>query len=352
MKHPYLFLAVALSLSSCDKAAPPAIKPAPATVVQAVHPEHGDIQRWLTRPAQVRPFQQAVLYAKVAGYVKNIAVEEGDHVEAGAVLAELEVPELQADMLKYHAELDAARLDSERLNAAFKKSPDLITPQSVDTANAKFLVAQASLQRNGVMLGFAKIVAPFEGVVTHRWVDAGAFVPAATGSSMAQGAAVVTLMDFSTVRLDIAIPEPEVPFVKNGLPVVFNSDSLPGRTFSGNITRFSNTLDDSTRTMHVEVDLPNPDRSLRPGMFLQARLALEAKSGALLIPSDALVVEKTKTSVFLAVSGTAKKTAVKAGFNDGTHVEILDGVKPTDFVILTAKLTLADGQAVTISEAK
>ncbi len=351
MKLLFSFLA-ALLLTSCGKPAPTAIKSAPPTPVSAVHPKRGNITRWLVRPAEVRPLQQATLFAKVGGYVKSISVDIGDKVKAGTVLAELEVPELVADSAKLRAELDVARLEHERLSSAFKKSPDLVTPQSVDTANARVLMAQAGLQRNETLLSFAKITAPFDGLVTRRWVDRGAFVPAATGSSMAQNAAVVTLMDFTTVRMEVAVPEPEVPFVKIGLPVAFTADSLSGTTFDGTITRYSHALEDGTRTMLAEVDLPNPGFTLRPGMFVQARLGLETKSGALLIPADALVTEKLKTSVLLAVDGKAKKTAVKAGFNDGKNVDILEGVKPGDLVILGGKLTLNDGQSIAASEPK
>lgn len=130
--------------ASCHEAAPPVIKPAPPTAVQTVTLEKGDIQRWLTRPAQVRAQQQAVLFAKITSYLKSLAVDEGDAVKAGQVLAEIEVPELVADGAKYRAEREAARIEYEPLETIQKKTPDLITRQSVDAAKARLDIAQAA----------------------------------------------------------------------------------------------------------------------------------------------------------------------------------------------------------------
>ena len=347
---PRLFLLAAVALlAACGKPAAPAIKPAPPVTVQTVTLEKGDVRRWLTRPAQVRPMQQAVLYAKITGYLKSLAVDEGDAVKTGQVLAEIEVPELVADGAKYRAELEGARTEYGPLKTIQNKTPDLVTPQSVDAAKARLDIAQAALQRHETQVGFTRIVAPFDGIVTKRWADPGAFIPAAMSSNFPQQrAALLTVMDFSKVRIEVAIPEPEVPFVKIGNAVTLVCDSLPGRKFSGTVTRFAHALDEMTRSMNAQVELPNPDGALRPGMFVEARIAAEERKGASLIPVEALITEKLKTSVFLAVDGKAKKTAVKAGFNDGAKVEILDGIKPADAVIVAGKLSLTDGQSIAL----
>jgi len=335
-----------LLLASCRKPTPLVIKPAAPVPVQTVTLEKGDIQRWLTRPAQVRALQQAVLYAKITGYLKSLAVDEGDAVKAGQVLAEIEVPELEAEGAKYRAELDAARVEYGRLEGSRKKSPDLIMPQAVDAAKARFDIAKAALQRHETQVGFTHITAPFDGVVTKRWADPGAFIAAATASSSPETSALLTVMDFSTVRVEAAIPEPDVPFVKDGNAVTLQSASLPGETLRGKVTRFAHALDEMTRSMNAQIELPNPGGKLRPGMFVEARIALEERQGVALIPTEALITEKLKTSVFLAVDGKAKKTVVKAGFSDGAKVEILEGIKPGDAVILAGKLSLSDGQSI------
>ena len=294
----------------------------------------------------------ATLYAKVAGYVKTVAVDKGDSVEAGALLADLEVPELIADFARYKAGWDIADLDYGRTLMAHEKSPDLVVQQSVDTAKAKARMARANLERAETLLAFCKITAPFSGVVTKRLVDPGAFVPAATSGSAAQNAALFTLMDFSKVRVQVAVPEMEVAFIKAGLPVKVVADSLPGRAFDGTITRFAQALDEATKTMLAEIELPNPAGELRPGMYVSARITVERKPDALVLPAEAIVIEKTRSSVFTVTDGKAKRVTVKTGFNDGGTVELLDGVKLDDAVILMGKQTLVDGQAVSVPEAK
>src|SRR5205823_7837278 len=134
-------------------------------------------------------------------------------------------------------------------------------------AKGKLDVAKASLERTEALLGFAKIAAPFAGVITKRMVDPGAFIPAATSGSVAQNAAVVTLTDFNRVRVQVAVPELETSLVATGQPATVTADGLPGRSFDGKITRFSYALDEATKTMLAEIEVPNPNLELRPGMY-------------------------------------------------------------------------------------
>ncbi len=340
-------------LSGCDHSATEAPKPAvPPVNVQIVRPHRGDIVRRLTLPATIRAYQQATLYAKVAGYLKSIQVDRGDHVKEGDVIAEVEAPELLADQAKYQAEVEVTKADSQRLTEAQKKAPDLVVPLTVDTAKGKYEIALANLKRNETLLAYTKIIAPFSGTITKRWVDVGALIPAATASSSPQNAAVVTLMDRTKVRIEVAVPEAEAPLVKTGIEAEVAMDELPGKVFKGQVTRFADALDEATRTMVTEIELPNPTRELRAGMFATVKLAIDHKTDTLLIPVEALVVEKVKTSVFTLVDGKAKKLPVKVGFEDGKSVEILEGVTANDNVILTGKLTLSDGQPVKATEGK
>ena len=335
-------------LSGCDHppAAAPAPHVAPPVVVKTTRSSQGEITRSVTLPAVVRADKQVTLYAKVAGYLKFIQVDRGDAVKEGDVLAEVEAPELVADQARYQVEVDVARTDAQRLAEAQKKAPDLVTPLMVETARGKYEMALANLKRNETLLAYTKIIAPFSGTVTKRWVDVGALIPAATAGSSPQNAAVVTLMDHSKVRVEVAVPESEAPLVKKGLAVEVRVEELPGKVFKGPVTRFADILDEATRTMVTEIELPNPTRELRAGMFATVKLAIDHKADALLLPVEALVVEKARTSVFTLAEGKAKKVPVKVGFEDGKSVEILDGVTAGETVILTGKLTLTDGQPV------
>jgi len=261
------------------------------------------------------------------------------------------VPELLADETQYKAETTVSRTNYERMAEARTKAPDLVIPQTVDDLRGQWEVAQAKLQRTQTLLQYARIVAPFEGVITARFVDPGAFVPAATTGSTPHSAALVTLMDYRRVRVQVFVPEAEVPFIKNGVPAQVTVEELPGRTFPGAVTRFAHALDESTKTMLAELELPNPSGDLRPGAYASVRLEVERKPDALLVPVQALLVEKAGASVFTAADGKAKKTPVQTGFNDGVNVELLN-VKLDQPVILVGKQTLTDGQPVNPVEAK
>jgi len=324
----------------------------PGTPVQTIHPKRSEIVRRVTLPGNVMAYQEATLYAKVAGYLKTINVDKGDSVKEGDTLAEIEAPEMLADLVKAKAEAEGAQLDYKRVTEAQRKASDLVVPQTVDAAKAKSGVAVAGLQRVETLLSYAKITAPFSGVITKRWADPGALIPAATSSSAAKNAAVVTLMDFRTVRIDVAIPDTEAPFVKKDLPVKVTVNELPGRTFQGTITRFSYALDESTKTMATEIEISNPDLALRPGMWASIEIELQKKENALLMPAEALVTEKNKNSVFVVRDNKALKVPVATGFDDGVNVEILKGCGPNDSVIVAGKQSVTDGQKVQATESK
>jgi membrane fusion protein (multidrug efflux system) len=341
---------LAALLSACARSAgenPPPPPAVPATEVHTTQLTQGSITRSIVLPAQIIPFQQATLYAKVSGYLKNISVDKGDKVVAGAVLARIEIPELVAARARQEAELRAASADYDRLQTALAKTPDLVVPDTVDQARGRFEVARASLSESETLLGYATITAPFSGVITQRYVDPGALIQANNASS-----AIVSLMDFSTVRLQVAVPEIEAAKVTVGQPVRVTTDNLPGKQFDGKVTRFTYALDEQNRTMLVEAILANPELALRPGMLVTVRLGIEHKEQAPLMPEDALVTERSNTFVYTVEANKAVRHAVKIGFNDGKSVEVIDGLGREDVVILAGKLKLTDGQPVRVVSAQ
>lgn len=324
----------------------------PLPEVPATSPRRGDIHRFVALPGSLRANQQVTLHAKVAGYLRAISVDRGDMVKAGQVLAELDLPELAAERARHEAEVRVARAEVDRIKAAQAKAPDLVTPQSADAAAGRLAIAEAALRHNAALLAYGKITAPFAGVVTTRHADPGAFVPAATAGSSPAAAAIVSISDYSVVRVVVAVPEPEVARIATGQPVVLTSDALPGRVFRGTVSRQAGALDERTRTLTVEADLPNADGALRPGMYVNARIGVELHRDALLVPAAALVREKAAGFVFVFADGKANRVPVKFGFNDGVNVEILEGVATGARVLIPGKVALTPGQAVTAVEAK
>jgi len=228
----------------------------------------------ITLPAQIKAYQEAVLTAKVAGYLRAIPVDKGDKVKAGELIADIEVPELVADRAQYKAQVDVARADYDRMQRAIKSAPDLVTPAILDQAKGKLEVAQAQLDRVNTLLRYARITAPFSGTVTARYVDPGAFIPVPSSSDQ-RSAAVVSLMNFSRVRVQIPVPEDEALLVTKATPVSFSVQSLPRKTFRAAISRVSYALDQGSKTMLAEIDMDNPGEVLRPGMYATVQLQVQ-----------------------------------------------------------------------------
>ncbi len=328
----------------------------------ATKPHRGTVTRYVSLPGAIKPLQQATLYAKTPGYVKKIAFDKGDAVKAGDLIAELEAPELEADLGKTEAELaskkprfDFAQQEYDRLTKARKASPDLILPQmlekakaELDMAKAEFAVVETADKRTRALFGFTKITAPFAGIITERRVDLGAFVPSATSGTAASNAAVVTLMDFKTVRAQVAVPEVDALFVAKGQPVMVSAEGLPGKVIKGSVTRFAYALDMATRTMLVESELPNESLELRPGMYVTMKVGVQTHDNAVLIPVEGLVMEKANAFVFTNAAGKAKKNAVVLGFNDGVNVEIASGLEETAEVLIPGKATLVPDQLIKV----
>lgn len=357
MKQLTCAMALAVVLSACSGGqAPPAgnAGAGPAAGAAATGPvalpvvaaRRGAVTRSVTLPAQVQPLRQAILYARVAGYLGSIGVDKGDHVKSGQLLAKVEVPELEAARARQQAEFAAAESDYLRLKESRERAPDLVVPQMLDQARGKYEIARASLQQSETMLGYANIVAPFAGVITQRFVDPGALIPAGGG------APVVTLMDFSSVRLQIAVPEQEAALVRAGQDVTVSSEDLAGTKFAAKITRFAYALDPATRTMQAEVVLPNPQAALRPGMLAAAKIGIQTHDKALLVPVAAIVTDKSGTYVWAHAGGQASKRMVKTAFTDGVNTEISEGLQEGDAVIVVGKATLKEGQAVTAQAAE
>ena len=349
---PVLGLVLAAGIS-CRRAGPaPSPTPPAPSAVSVARVGRGAISRSITLPATIRPYEQAVLYAKVSGYLKTMRVDKGDRVREGDLLAEIESPELVADLARQKAEVAVAEVGYRRVSEAQKKAPDLVMPQTVDDAKAKLDVAAATLERTETLLGYTRIRAPLSGIVTRRSVDPGAFIPAATSGSVAQSTALLTVMDMRSVRVDVPVPEPEVPFVKVGLPVEITVDELKGRSFRGVVNRFAYALEEDSKTMTAEAEIANPASDLRPGMYARVRIAMETKPEALVVPASAVVPGKDQASVFVVADGKARRVAIKTGFSDASSVEILDGLVAGQAVILAGPNPPGDGQPVVVLEAR
>jgi len=327
--------------------APPS-QPA-ATDVQVVKPARQDIAYTVNLPANVAPLYQTTLYAKVSGYLKWIGPDKGDVVKKGQVLAILDAPEVQEQYQQAVADYKIKKLTYERLNSVWQETPEVIAKQDVDLAEAGYEGAKHMLEQRTALYDYTKVRAPYAGIITARFADPGALIQIATAS--ATGAIpLFTIMDIKTVRVYTNIPQDDAPLVKPGITqAILTVSEHPGRKFKGTVTRTTLALDPATRSMLVEIDLPNPKHELQPGTYGEASLVLRQSLNALSIPPGAIVVNGKAKAVFVVEQGRAKLVPIQTGITDGRSVEVLKGLTGVEDLVVVGKGKLIDGMAVNAS---
>jgi RND family efflux transporter MFP subunit len=329
-----------------------------APVVAVARVEREDLFREITFPAEFRPYAEVELHAKVSGYVREMKVDIGDRVKAGQLLAVLEVPELREELdhavaahQRAQAEYRDAHLAYTRLVAVNQDHPNLIAQQDLDTAEAHDATAQgtvaatkADVDKDRTLVAYTRITAPFAGVITKRFADPGSLIQAGTASNT-QTMPLVRVSDNTLLRLDFPVSVDYVRGIRIDAPVSVRVDSLGGRTFKGKIARFSDKVDDSTRTMVVEMEVPNPSLELVPGMYATVMLRVDNRPHALAIPIEA--VPPGGGSV-LVVNGSRKveERAVTLGLETPGRYEVLAGLKEGDLVMIGNPAQLSAGQKV------
>lgn len=342
--------------------------------------------RYLTISSELVPFQEIDVYAKESGFVSKLYVDYGTHVKAGQLMAVLEIPELQAllqedqasiksmadqvtdaehELSRIQAQHTVAHLQYDRLNNVAKSKPGLVAQQEVDDAQGKDLaaeaqveaaksrlqaaqsqlaVAQSKLAHDQALYDYSRITAPFTGVVTQRYANLGTLMQAGTSSS--QALPLVKLSQEDLFRLVIPVPESYVRYIKIGDGVDVRVPSLD-RVFPGKVTRFSVDVNGSTRTMHTEVDVPNPQGVLIPGVYAEATLTLDRRGDALVVPLQAISQEANKASVLLVdASHAVENHEITLGIQSENEAEVLSGLHEGDSVIISDRSGLRPGEIV------
>ena len=322
----------------------------PGVPVQVVKPERRDLVRSLTLPATVAPWYQATIYGKVAGYLRWIGVDKGDRVKKGQLLAVIDAPEIEDQYRQAQADYEIKRVTYERYLAVWNENHDIIAKQDVDVAQAAAEAAKHVRDSRKTLLDYTKVDAPFSGTITARFADPGAMIQAATSSSTG-AVPLLTLMDMDTLRVYVNVPQEAAFLAKPGVPAVLTVTELPDQRFDATITRTTGALDPATRTLLAEIDLPNEDHRLEPGIFVTVTLYLEQHRQALAIPPSAIVPSKTgdEKAVFVVEQDRARRVPVKTGIDDGVWIEVTQGLSGHEDIVVVGKSGLVDGQLVTVS---
>jgi RND family efflux transporter MFP subunit len=330
----------------------------PQTVAVA-RVDREDLCNEVTMYAEFRPYTQVELHAKVSGYLQEINVDIGDKVKAGQLLARLEVPELKSELdraiaARKRAEADYkdAHLVYTRLQSVDKANPNLVAQQELDAAEAKDSTAEASrdaakaeVEKYQTLVGYTKIAAPFDGVVTYRYADPGALIQAGT-SSDTQSRPLVRLSDNYHLRLDFPVSVAYVKDVRLGDPVEVRVDSLGGKTLTGTISRYTGKVDEDTRTMLTEIQVPNPELQLIPGMYARLALKVERRPSALALPTEALSTDKKSTVYLVNREQEIEERPVTTGLETPDRYEVLSGLEEGDLVMIGNRSQVKPGQKV------
>ncbi len=346
-----------------------------------------DISKAVILTAEFKPFQEIDVMAKVAGYVKHIGVDVGDRVVEGQLLATLEIPEMQDDLARSQANLrrsdaevrraqdelrraqsqhDVVHLTYKRLASVSKDQPGLVAQQEVDDAQGRDLVAESQVSAAGsglgsaeqqvrvakaeqdkvkTLLNYARVTAPFAGVVTKRFADTGSMIQAGT-ASQTQAMPLVRLSENSLLRLILPVPESVVPGIHVGQRVEVKVPTLH-RSFAGRVARFSDRITLDTRTMETEVDVPNPQLLLVPGMYAEVNLTLDRHPDALAIPLSAIGGTEQEPLVYVVnADQRVELRHVTLGLETANRAEIRSGLHDGEMVVIGNRSQLSAGQRV------
>jgi RND family efflux transporter MFP subunit len=356
-------------------------------VVPAVRVVRTDLGNSITLTAEFEPFYEVDVMAKEAGYIRHMLVDIGDHVEKGQLLATLEIPELQADLVKAKSDVQTAsaeravargdlrraqaaaqiaQLSFERIQDVSKKEPGLVPLQEVDVAHShnlqadaevsaalervqaaesRYQSAVAGLAHETALVEYTRIVAPFRGVVTQRYASEGSMIQAGI-SSQTQAMPVVKVSQNDLLRLMLPVPEENVSSIQNGRHVTVFLPAL-NRTFDGTVTRFADRVQMSTRTMTAEVDVKNSQLKLIPGMYAQVTLGTAEARNASAVPPGAIDGTGDNQKIFVVDNdGVVRVRKVVTGIQSPQYIQILSGANPGDVAITGSHSGLYDGQKV------
>ncbi len=308
--------------------------PPPPKTVAVAKVTREDLSRSVTLTAELKPYQDIDVHAKVSGYVNDMKVDIGDQVKAGQVIATLDIAEQEADLAKAEASYQEAKLDYDRIQGIMQKKPGLLAQDEVDKARAAFEVAKANREHAKAFTDYATIAAPFDGIITKRFADKGALIQAGTSGS--QAVPLVHLSDNTRLRLVFPVPESIVPQVKIGTPVTVRINAT-NDTVQSKIARASGLIDNATRTMDVEVDLDNPALRFTPGMYASVKMDTASQTSALAVPVQALSNKEKPTVYVVNSKNEVEERPVTLGLQTPDKVEVLSGVSEGEMVIFGSR---------------
>jgi membrane fusion protein (multidrug efflux system) len=331
------------------------------TTVTVVEPTQTSSAPELVLPGNVTANQMTSIYGRVDGYLKKWYVDIGDHVQQGQVLADIEAPQIDADLRMAQAQLELAQANLTLAQTNSARSQQLFqnhvnSQQELDTVLATEQVqkatrdnAAAALTSAQDMKAFEQIRAPFAGTISARYIDVGSLVASGSARTVQK---LFDLTQSDPVRVFVNVPQADVSSVQPGTPAAITVDEFPGQTFAGKVTRDAGAFDRSSRTLLLEIDVPNPDGRLYAGMYAHAKFALKNPTPALLVPDNSILIDSKGARVLVVDSSNKIRIKpVTLGRDFGTKSEILAGLEATDRVVQNPTEALYQGMPVSVESA-
>jgi len=326
--------------------------------IAVVFPKEGAPTQEIVLPGNTQAFSDSAIYARTSGYLKRWYFDIGAHVQKGQLLAEIETPEIDQQLLQARADLDTAQANLNIAKITASRWQDLVstgsvsqqeTDQAVSNLNGVTSAAESSaanVRRLEQLQSFEKVYAPFDGIITARNTDIGALIDAGANT---QPRELFHIAAIRTLRLYVSVPEVYSRAARSGAQAALNLDEFPGQTFHGILVRNANSIEIASRTLLVEVDVDNPTGQLLPGAYVFVHLKLPDETHSVTIPSNTLIFRKEGLQVGLVRNGKAELVPVKIGRDYGSSVEIVSGLQPTDAVIVDPSDSLVAGMPVRLS---
>jgi RND family efflux transporter MFP subunit len=325
--------------------------------------------RSVTWPGTTEAFEQANLYARASGYIAKRTVDIGSRVKAGDLLVLIAAPEIdhqiaqaEGTLTQLRATLQQAQANRDLAQVTWDRDGKLVqqgwtTAQQGDTdrltlkardaavavASANITAQEAQLRVLNQQKTYLSVIAPFDGVITQRNIDVGSLVQA----DAASGTFLFQLMHSDVMRIQLYVPQDDALGVTPGTQAVVRVPEIPGRDFPGMVTRIADALQPGSRTLLTEIDVPNPDHALSPGLYCLVELKIPRKSPSLIVPSEAIIFNRDGLSVAVIEDGVARIRKINLVRDLGTSVEVNAGVKNGDQVILSPQVDMTDGRKVT-----
>jgi membrane fusion protein, multidrug efflux system len=359
-----LFVLMALlSLSAChssdDKKNENTVSSNLPSVV-VCQPQIRGFQNSINLAGEAMANQEVKIYAMEDGYVKMWRYDIGDLVKRGQVLAVLANPEIMEEQEKAKAELDGVTAIYNRLESVYKKTPELVPLEQVGEAKAKYGSAVAALDAINSKINYLTITAPFDGIITNRYVDTGAVVQ--NGLDRPATEPLFKIQDISIIRLNVSIPEVNSPYITKGTPVNITFQDLPNTVINGTVSRIAYGLNEDTKTMLVQIDLSNKDHTIHPGMFANVNFNISLADSTISVPNQAIGSYEQQSFIYKVtpVDSTAtnlnwdngvkcivKKVNVKLGISTSDYCQLkYANVKPGDRIVISGNAQCADGSMV------